>query len=78
MRYDYTRLKEFSEQNNIILLEDYSSNILNIFTVIQGQCLNNECENIFSKSFRSLVKTNCYCLHLLTFQMPIIYKPFYK
>lgn len=39
MRYDYTRLKEFSEENNIILLDDYSSNILNIFTVIQGQCL---------------------------------------
>ena len=66
MRYDYTRLKDFTDENNIILFDDYSSKIINIFTIIEGQCLNIQCNNNFSKSFRSLVKTNGYCLQCST------------
>jgi hypothetical protein len=60
MRYDYTYLKSFCEENNIMLSEDYDN--VNIFTIINGICKNENCENNFSKSFRSLVKTNGYCL----------------
>ena len=63
MRYDYTRLKEFTDENNIILLDDYSQKPVNIFYTIEGKCLNKECTDIFSKSFRSLFKTNGYCLN---------------
>ena len=48
MRYDYTRLKDFSNQNNIVLLDDYSNKTINIFTIIEGQCLNNHCNNIMN------------------------------
>lgn len=66
MRYDYTRLKEFADEHNIILLDDYSEKPVNIFFIIEGQCLNKDCNDIFSKSFRSLFKTNGYCLNCST------------
>lgn len=63
MRYDYTSLEKFGKENNILFLDDYSLQNINVFTIISGICKNNNCENIFSKSFRSLVKTNGYCLN---------------
>lgn len=61
-RYDYTYLKDLCDKNNIKLLHDYSCSNINIFSNIEGECLNEECNNQFSKSFRSLLKTNGYCL----------------
>jgi len=61
-RYDYTYLKYLCEKNNIKLFHDYSCNSINIFSNIEGECLNEECNHHFSKSFRSLLKTNGYCL----------------
>lgn len=61
-RYDYTYLTDLCQKNNIELLKDYSLSSINIFTNIEGKCLNKTCDNIFSKSFRSLLKTNGYCL----------------
>ena len=62
MRYDYTSLAKFAEENHIAFSDDYSRQNVNIFTIISGICKNESCENVFSKSFRSLVKTNGYCL----------------
>ena len=62
MRYDYTSLAQFAKENHIAFSDDYSSQNVNIFTIISGICKNESCENVFSKSFRSLVKTNGYCL----------------
>jgi hypothetical protein len=66
MRYDYTYLQKFSEENTITLLENYSEIPVNIFSYIKGKCLNTDCENEFNKSFRSLIKTNGYCLQCST------------
>ena len=66
MRYDYTRLQEFRKENDIELLKDYSQDSINIFSFIEGKCLNTNCFNTFNKSFRSLVKTNGYCWHCST------------
>jgi hypothetical protein len=65
-RYDYARLAELCKINNINLTKDYSLGTVNIFSTIEGNCLNNDCSNIFSKSFRSLLKTNGYCLSCST------------
>ena len=56
MRYDYTRLSEFIKENNILLVNDYTTTNINIFTIIEGQCLNKDCLNKFSKSFRKLLE----------------------
>jgi hypothetical protein len=65
-RYDYARLANLCKTNNIDLTKDYSMETVNIFTIIEGNCLNDTCCNIFSKSFRSLLKTNGYCLKCST------------
>ena len=63
MRYDYTSLEQFGKENNILFSDDYSLQNINVFTIISGICKNNNCENTFSKSFRSLIRTNGYCLN---------------
>lgn len=60
MRYDHTYLMKYCEENNVKLCDEYHN--INIFTIINGICKNEDCENTFSKSFRSLVKTNGYCI----------------
>ena len=62
MRYNYTYLEEFCNINKILLAKDYLNQNINITSFIEGKCLNNECINFFSKSFKSFVKTNGYCL----------------
>jgi hypothetical protein len=62
MLYNYTALQDFCEKNKIVLNLDYSNEMVNIFFIIEGMCLGENCTSHFSKSFRSLVKTNGYCL----------------
>uniref|UniRef100_A0A6C0DFI7 Uncharacterized protein n=1 Tax=viral metagenome TaxID=1070528 RepID=A0A6C0DFI7_9ZZZZ len=64
-KYDYTCLKHLCEKNNIKLIHDYSCNINNIFSNIEGECLNKKCNHNFSKSFR-------YLLHIFSFRTPIL------
>jgi hypothetical protein len=54
-------LIEFCNQNNIILLDDYSEKFINRDTNIEGVCLNNSCKNNFIKPFRQLLKIGGYC-----------------
>ena len=56
-------LNTFCEQNSIILKTNYSNVDINRDTIIEGQCLTINCNNIFSKSFRELIKLNGYCNH---------------
>lgn len=61
VKYDINILTDFCNENNILLTEDYSSQFINRDSEIQGICLNNECQNIFNKRFRELLKINGYC-----------------
>lgn len=59
-KYNLQYLTTFCNQNNIILIDEYSKTI-NRDTIINGKCISQECENNFNKSFRELIKLNGYC-----------------
>ena len=61
VKYDIHMLMEFCNENNIILLDDYSEKIINRDTNIEGICLYNDCKNNFIKPFRQLLKIGGYC-----------------
>ena len=61
VKYDINVLDNFCNENNILLAYDYSNKLVNRDTIIEGICKNCNCENIFSKPFRQLVKINGYC-----------------
>jgi len=61
VKYDIQKLNLFCNENNILLTDDYSNKFINRDTIIQGICLNSDCNNVFNKSFRQLLKINGYC-----------------
>jgi len=61
VNYDINVLDNFCNENNILLTDDYSNKLVNRDTIIEGICKNCNCENIFSKPFRQLLKINGYC-----------------
>ena len=61
LKFDVNMLMDFCETNDILLLDDYSNKFINRDSVIEGICKNTDCENIFRKSFRELLKINGYC-----------------
>jgi hypothetical protein len=61
VKYDINVLDNFCNENNILLTDDYSNKLVNRDTIIEGICNNYNCENIFSKPFRQLLKINGYC-----------------
>jgi len=61
VKYDINVLNNFCNENNILLAYDYSNKLVNRDTIIEGICKNYNCENIFSKPFRQLLKINGYC-----------------
>jgi hypothetical protein len=56
VRYDYSYLIEFSNNNNIILEKDYKDENINRDTIIIGKCINNDCKNLFNICFRDCVR----------------------
>jgi hypothetical protein len=54
-------LNAFCDEHNILLIDDYSNKFINRDSKIEGMCKNCECENVFSKPFRELLKINGYC-----------------
>jgi len=61
LKFDVNMLMDFCETNDILLLDDYSNKFINRDSVIEGICKNTDCENIFRKPFRELLKINGYC-----------------
>jgi hypothetical protein len=61
VKYDINILHQFCYENNILLTDDYSNKFVNRDTILEGVCKNSDCENIFSKPFRQLLKINGYC-----------------
>jgi hypothetical protein len=63
VKYDVNMLNAFCNENNILLTEDYSNQFINRNSIIEGMCKTIDCENVFSKPFRELLKINGYCPH---------------
>ena len=49
-RYDYNILKQYCDENNIVLTKDYSKEKINRETIIEANCLN--CSGDVIKSYR--------------------------
>lgn len=61
VKYDIHMLMEYCNENNIVLLDDYSDKFINRDYLIEGICKNEICQNNFIKPFRQLVKIGGYC-----------------
>jgi hypothetical protein len=61
MRFDNNLLIKFIKDNNIQLLENYTTQRVNRNTIIFGKCITINCIYNFSKVFRQLYKSNGYC-----------------
>lgn len=62
IKYDYNFLKQYVNDNNIILLDDYSNKKVYGSVIIKAKCLNYYCDNIVEKKFIQIIKNNgCYC-----------------
>ena len=59
LRYDLKYLTEYCLENNVKLIEDYTTIKLNRNSKIKGNCIN--CDSTFNKTFRYLLKTKAYC-----------------
>ena len=61
VKYDINILTDFCNKNNIVLTNNYSAHIINRDTIIEGVCLQYNCKNNFTKSFRQLLRISGYC-----------------
>jgi hypothetical protein len=62
MKYDYNTLVDFCKENNIILSDDYSNaKSINSFAVIEGKCINNNCDFNFKGVNLSCQSGRCLC-----------------
>ena len=62
IRYDYSYLQQFCNDNGIKLLENYSNFKVNRETKIKAICLKNDCNNTSEKTFRYMIDKGCYCI----------------
>ena len=51
IKYTKELLDSYCQENNIVLIKDYSNEKMNRETIIRGKCLTNDCENIFENHF---------------------------
>lgn len=61
VKYDIHMLIEYCNENNIVLLDDYSDKFINRDSLIEGICLYDGCQNNFVKPFRQVLKIGGYC-----------------
>ena len=61
VKYDKNELIKFCNTNKININMINFDQFINRDAIIKGKCLTNECNNLFSKSFRELLKHNGYC-----------------
>ena len=65
MKYNFERLDKYCKENNVTLLEDYSSCQFTKDTYVKSKCSYENCENIVNKRFRQLEKSGSYCLNCI-------------
>ena len=65
MFYNNETLNKYCLTNDIQLVDDYTNIKMNREVYIKGICktITENCETIFNKNFRQLVKTGPYCLN---------------
>ena len=61
-RYDIDYLQRYCNDNNIILLYDYTNQIVNRETRILSKCVTDNCSNNVDKTFRDITKTGSCCI----------------
>jgi hypothetical protein len=59
--YDFNNLVKYCSEFNIELIKNYENIKVTRDTIIEGKCINQECNKIFNKIFRNLKKTKAYC-----------------
>jgi hypothetical protein len=64
-KYDFERLDKYCKENNVTLLEDYSSIKLNGYFYIKSKCCYDKCTNDVNKNFRQLEKCGSYCVNCI-------------
>jgi hypothetical protein len=60
-KYNYKLLEEYCNKNNITLTNHYENENLNAHYLIQGQCSNDNCSNMFKKRFYKLIQKIALC-----------------
>jgi len=60
LKYSYDSLQKFCGEHGIELCRDYSNELVRRDTKIEGKCKNDNCNNLFVKSFREIVDNNSY------------------
>jgi|LakMenEpi03Aug12_release.lakeMendotaPanAssembly.Ray.scaffolds.fasta_scaffold156046_2 hypothetical protein len=61
IKYTKELLDSYCQANNIVLIKDYSNEKIRSDMSLEGNCSNNDCVNIFKKSFRQLIKNDSFC-----------------
>jgi hypothetical protein len=59
--YDFNNLVKYCSEFNIELIKNYENIKVTRDTIIEGKCINHECNKIFNKKFRNLKKSKAYC-----------------
>jgi hypothetical protein len=59
--YSFEHLQNFCNENNMILIKSYHDCKVTRDTIIEGKCINNDCDSDFNKVFRQLKKSGGYC-----------------
>ena len=59
--YNTEELKKYCEENKIQLLQNYFNEKAVSRTIIEGKCLNENCNENFKKAFIRLIKSGGYC-----------------
>jgi hypothetical protein len=67
IRYNNVFLQEFCKEHNITLLMDYSNENINRDSIIEGKCKSDNCNENFSKGFRSIIKIGGYCVKCIKY-----------
>lgn len=60
-KYNVAYLLQFCKENNITLNNNYTDELINRNTNINGYCITKDCDQMFNRSFRELIKLNGYC-----------------
>jgi len=60
-RFNNNYLKQFCEENNIHLVNNYTDIEVNRETIVVAKCLTDNCENAVEKTLRRIIECGCYC-----------------
>jgi hypothetical protein len=61
IKYTKELLNSYCQDNNIVLIKDYSNEKIWCELSLEGNCSNNDCINTFKKSFKHLIKNGSLC-----------------